>query len=580
MRPDATRPTARYLGVVLAWFAVVGIGCGGTSQTEPLPPAPKPPNLAAQSELFRKGVEKVTDGIYVAIGYGLANSILIEGDDGVIVVDTLEGRPQAEEVKTAFEKITTKPIKAVILTHNHADHVFGGEVFTGGDPDIPVVAHDSTASHIDRIINVVRDGIYVRSMRMFGQKLPPEHDANSGIGMRLDYHPENIALARPTQTFSDTLDINFAGVRLHLVHVPGETPDQIAVWLPDKNVLLPADNVYQAFPNLYTIRGTAYRDVMEWVESIDTMRDLGAEYLVPSHTRPVIGKEAVEDVLTAYRDAIQYVHDQTIRGLNLGKTPDELAATVKLPPQLANHPWLGEYYGAVAWSVRGIYDGYLGWFDGDATTLNPLQPVERARKLAAALESGRPLADQAKQALVNEDFQWAAELAREWVRVEPDSADAHNTLADCFEALGAAQSNANARNYYLTQALEWRGVLKLEPNDPSAVPDSFIDEQPIDGFMQGLAVRLNPEAAKDADTLVQFTFTDIAIDYTVHVRNCVAEVRKRSVANPGLKIMTTAKTWKRVASRKTNPAAAYASGEIQVDGGVTNVIAFLRYFER
>ncbi|NUM52694.1 MAG: MBL fold metallo-hydrolase [Candidatus Hydrogenedentes bacterium] len=554
-------------------------GCGG-GQPAPTPTPPKPPDLAAQSELFRKGVEKVADGIYVAIGFGLANSILIEGDDGVIVVDTLEGRPQAEAVKAAFDGITSKPVKAVILTHNHADHVFGGAVFTGGDPNVPVIAHESTASHIDRIINVVRDDIYVRSMRMFGQLLPPVDEANSGIGMRLDYRPENIALARPTQTFSDTLDITIAGVRFHLVHAPGETPDQIVVWLPDKKVLLPADNVYQAFPNLYTIRGTSYRDVMEWVDSIDRMRDFDAEFLVPSHTRPVAGKEAVADVLTAYRDAIQYVHDQTVRGLNQGKTPDELVATVKLPANLANHPWLGQYYGTVAWSVRGIYDGYLGWFNGDATTLNPSEPTERARKLADALALGKPISEQAKSALAAKDYQWAAELAREWTRVEPDSVEARDTLADCFRALGAAQSNANARNYYLTQALEWRGDLEVEPNDPSSVPDSFIDELPIDGFMRGLAVRLNPEAAKDANTLVQFSFTDIATDYTVHVRNCVAEVRKRTVANPAMKITTTAKTWKRIASKKTNPAGAYASGEIQVDGGVANVIAFLRYFER
>ena len=560
--------------LMLAAFA----GCG--SKPAPSLPPPKPLDLAKQSELFRKGVEKVTDGIYVAIGYGLANSILIEGDDGVIIVDTLEGRSQAEQVKAAFAEVTSKPVKAVVLTHNHADHVFGGEVFTGGDPAIPVFAHDTTSAHIDRIINVVRDGIYVRSMRMFGQMLPPEDEANSGIGMRLDYRPDNIALARPTKTFSDTLDVTIAGVRLHLVHAPGETPDQIFVWLPDRKVLLPGDNIYQAFPNLYTIRGTANRDVMDWVNSLDAMRDLGAEFLVPSHTRPLADKEQIEETLTAYRDAIQYVHDQTVRGLNMGKTPDELAASIALPPVLANHPWLGEYYGTVAWSVRGIYDGYLGWFDGDASTLNPLPPDERARRLADALAKSQPLPEQSKKALADKDYQWAAELARDWVRVEPDSKEARDTLAASFEALGAQQSNANARNYYLSQAMEWRGDLKIEPTNPALVPDTFLEDLPVDAFMNAMAVRLNPEKAKDADALVQFSFTDISEDYTVHVRNCVAEVRKRAVANPGMKITTTAKAWKWIASKKTNAAVAYASGDIQVDGGVSGVVTFLGYFER
>ncbi|MBM3289145.1 MAG: MBL fold metallo-hydrolase [Candidatus Hydrogenedentes bacterium] len=530
--------------------------------------------------MFRKGVEKVTDGVYVAIGYGLANSILIEGDDGVIIVDTLEGRAHAIEAKAAFDTITTKPVKAVVLTHNHADHVFGGTVFTGNDPNIPVYAHETTASYIDRIVNVVRDGIYVRSMRMFGQMLPEDRADNSGIGLRLHYTPEDIALARPTNTFADTLDVTVAGVRMVLVHAPGETPDQIVVWLPDKKVLLPADNIYQAFPNLYTIRGTSYRDVMEWVNSIDAMRDLGAEFLVPSHTRPLVGRDAIEETLTAYRDAIQFVHDQTIRGLNLGKTPDELAQSIKLPPALAAHPWLGEYYGTVAWSVRGVYDGYFGWFNGDATTLYPLDPAERARRLADAFTQGKPLPDQARAALVAKDYPWCAELAREWARLEPDSQDARNTLAACFEALGAQQANANARNYYLTQALEWRGELTIDPPDASRVPDDFMDALPVDAFMHALAVRLDPEKAADANTLVQFSFTDIGENYTVHVRHGIAEVRKRTAPNPTLKIATTAKTWKRVASKKQNPAMAYASGEIQVEGGVTSIVGFLGYFDR
>ena len=558
-------------------FALALVGCSDKTP-QPAPPPPSP-DLQQQAELFRKGVEKVTDGVYVAIGYGLANSILIEGDDGVIIVDALEGRPQAEAVKAEFNKITKKPVKALVLTHNHADHVFGGAVFTGGNPDIPVYAHDTTAAYIDRVVSVVRDGIYVRSMRMFGQMLPEDRAETCGIGLRLDYRPENIALARPTKTFSDTLDVTIAGVRVHLAHAPGETPDQIVVWLPDKKVLLPADNIYQAFPNLYTIRGTAYRDVMEWVRSLDMVRDFEAEFLVPCHTRPLTGKDAIAETLTAYRDAIQFVHDQTLRGLNAGKTPDELAASILLPPSLARHPWLVESYGTVAWSVRGVYDGYLGWFDGDAVTLNPLRPEERAKRLAKAFAAGKPLSDQARAALAEKDYQWCAELAREWTRIEPESNEARSTLAACFEAMGSAQTNANARNYYLTQAMEWRGDIDIVPPDSSRVPDDFMDALPVDSFLNAMAVRLNPAKAGDANILAQFSFTDISEHYTVHVRNGVAEVRKRSVDNPDLKIATTARTWKRVASKKDSPALAYATGSISVDGGVARIVEFLGYFQ-
>jgi alkyl sulfatase BDS1-like metallo-beta-lactamase superfamily hydrolase len=417
-------------------------------------------------------------------------------------------------------------------------------------------------------------------MRMFGQALPDDAIANCGIGPRLDYHAENMALARPTNTFSDTLEVSIAGVRIVLAHAPGETPDQIMVWLPDKKALLPADNIYRAFPNLYTIRGTAYRDVMEWVDSLDQMRDLEAEFLVPCHTRPLSGKEAIAETLTAYRDAIQFVHDQTVRGLNLGWTPDEIVERVRLPAHLKNHPWLQEYYGTVAWSVRGVFDGYLGWFDGDAVNLYPLAPAERARRFAEAIKGGRPLVEQAKQALEQGDFQWGAELARMWTRIEPESADARDTLAACFEGLAAREHNANARNYYLTQAAEWRGGLRITPPDTSAPPDEFIDSLPIDAFMRGMPTRLNPERARDVNEVVAFHFTDTATYYTVHVRNGVAEVRNRAAIDPAMQITTTTKTWKRIATNKTNPAIAFATGDIQVDGGIVRVANFLSLFER
>ena len=111
-------------------------------------------------------------------------------------------------------------------------------------------------------------------------------------------------------------------MKLELVHAPGETNDQLFVWLPEKRVLLPGDNFYRAFPNLDTIRGTLYRDVLQWVESLDRMRERRPEHLVPSHTRPLSGADAIHAALTDYRDAIQFVHDQTIRGINRGHERD------------------------------------------------------------------------------------------------------------------------------------------------------------------------------------------------------------------------------------------------------------------
>lgn len=370
-----------YLILILIGFILLS-ACAKEETPEPLDVGTNP-DLVAHSAEFKQEVIKVTDGVYVAIGFGLANCILLEGDDGVVIVDAMESEEAAVPVKEAFSKITSKPVKALIYTHYHSDHTNGATVMAGDDnPDI--FAHSSTSYYMDRIATITRETTYRRAMRQFGTLLPEGGIINDGIGPRLEFdESKTLGLLVPTKTFSgDRLDLDIAGLKLILFFAPGETPDQILIWMPEKKVLLPADNYYKSFPNLYAIRGTAYRDVKLWVNSIDKMRALKPEYMVAQHTRPVAGAEEIYQTLTNYRDAIQFVHDQTIRLMNKGLTPLEIVERVKLPPHLARQPYLHEYYGTVAWSVRAIFDGYLGWFGGNATDLFPLPLKERARRFA------------------------------------------------------------------------------------------------------------------------------------------------------------------------------------------------------
>ena len=148
------------------------------------------------------------------------------------------------------------------------------------------------------------------------------------------------------------------------------------MWLPERKVLLCGDNIYKSFPNLYTIRGTSYRSPKAWAASVDKMRALHADFLVPSHTRPIVGAEQIDKVLTDYRDAIRYVYDQSIRLMNQGLMPDQIVARLRLPAPLAKSPWLQEFYGKVSWGAKTTFDGNLGWFDGDPAHLQPLPPEE------------------------------------------------------------------------------------------------------------------------------------------------------------------------------------------------------------
>jgi alkyl sulfatase BDS1-like metallo-beta-lactamase superfamily hydrolase len=406
--------------------------------------------LAAHSSEFNKEIIKVADGVYVAIGYGLANSILIEGNEAVIIVDVLGSPEAAEKVRSDFRKITVKPVEAIIYTHSHPDHTCGAGAFIGEDSH-EIYAHELVASPINDGIQPV---LYERALRQFGWTLPEEEFLNAGIGPWINIVWENIP---PTKTFSERLETEIAGINVVLQYAPGETRDQLYVWLPDKKVLLPGDNYYKAFPNLYTIRGSRYRDIRQWAQSLDKMLNEGEiEYLVPSHTRPVTGAVKVRETLTGYRDAILYIYNATVEGINKGMTPVELSRQVKLPPHLAGKPYLQEFYGTVPWSVRAVYAGLLGWFDGNATNLFPLSDRERSERTVKLAGGVQMIRMNAKKVLEEGDAQWAAELADHLLALDENDKEAKLLKADALTILGEQQISANARNYYLTQARQLR----------------------------------------------------------------------------------------------------------------------------
>src|SRR5262245_28759234 len=405
--------------------------------------------LRAQSDEFRKEVIKVTDGVYVAVGYSASNVTLIRGDNGSVIVDTGSDPPAAREVRTAFGNLLDAPVRAIIYTHGHPDHTGGAAVLAADDkPDI--YSHQLLVDGKPDIVRGPREG-----GDQFGMALPDSLYINGGVQMQFGRvtPPTRDGYVVPTRTFSgDQLSLTIAGVRLQLLHTPGETKENIAVWLPDKRVLVPGDDFYRAFPNLSPIRGTRLRSPEVWIGGLQKMIDLGAEYLVPGHTRPISGADSVRGALTAYRDGIQSVLDQTLDGIRKGERPDELVQRVRLPPHVAENPYLQEYYGSVAWSVRAIYADSVGWFDGNATSMFPLPEKDRAARIIGLIGGADPALVRAREALAARDFQWAAELADYVLAVDRAHVGAKRVKAQALTEMGERQINATARNYYLSSA--------------------------------------------------------------------------------------------------------------------------------
>ncbi|MFC4250534.1 alkyl sulfatase dimerization domain-containing protein [Sinimarinibacterium flocculans] len=562
-------------------LSVLLIGVAGCRQEAP-PPAvtvASPEALRAHSAEFEQGVFEVTDGVHVAIGFGIANSILLEGDDGVIIVDTMETAESAQAVLAAFREITDKPVKALIYTHSHPDHIGGARVFAEGNDAIPVYAHRDVVRNMEKTSIELQTAITRRSLRMYGSYLPEDEHINVGLGPRVDIHDgSTISVMRPTQEFDDRLEQTVAGIRFELVHAPGETEDQLFVWLPDRRILLPGDNIYKAFPNLYTIRGTAYRDPRQWADSIDAMRALGAEYLVPSHTRPVVGAARIDALLTEYRDGIRYVYDQTLRMINQGLTPDEIAARIRLPAHLADADYLAQFYGKPTWSARSVFAGNLGWYDGNPSTLQPLPPDDEAARWAELAGGLDALAQQVVDAQAAGEHQWALQLSDHVLRLQPQHAAVREARIRALRALGEVEANPNARNWYLMAARELAGEFTLPQRILTPTPE-MLAQMPLARFFDGMAVNLDAEAAAETVTAVGFEFTDSDERYTYIVRRGASEVVPVLRDDADIVVRVSAQAFKEMLAQLRNPALSLVRDFEVTQGSKLGFARFMRLFQ-
>jgi alkyl sulfatase BDS1-like metallo-beta-lactamase superfamily hydrolase len=566
-----------FIILVLTTVSLLITGCSDSKNNVAFTQATSSPeDLTKHTEIFKKRIEKVSNNIYVAIGYGLANSIMIEGPDSVVIIDCMESMKSAAEVKKAFDSITKKPVAAIVYTHFHTDHTSGAKALAGNSSPA-VYSQELLPHYLDQTAAVVRDITEKRAYRMYGVFLEYEAMVNCGIGphLAIDEHT-TFGVLRPTVTFKDSLSAKIAGIQFKFYHTPGETPDQLCVWLPEQKILFPGDNIYKTFPNLYTIRGTAYRDVNVWKNSLDKMRYMYPSIIVPSHTIPIVGKEKIYSILTDYRDAIQFVHDQTVKGMNRGLTPNELVETVILPEHLQKSEWLKEFYGKTQWSVRTVFDGYLGFFDGNPTTLLPLKMKEKAERMEKLAGGKSNLMASLEEASKSKDYKWVLELSDVALTLYPEDKKVKTLRMDALTALGMAESNPPARHYYLASALELSGV----ENKGLITPTSdLVNDIPLSAIFNGMAAHLNAEKSIDVNKKALFIFTDNNEKWTVEVRKGVAEIQPFVVGKPDITIKVNSLVWKEMAAKIRNPTTTFLSGAIDVDGGQMEFIKFMKLFD-
>lgn len=390
----------------------------------------------------------------------MANAVLIEGRNGLVVFDAGASRYHGEAILSEIRKISDLPIEAVVYSHHHGDHTTGTGALVLEDDvraeRVQVIARDNFMEEYldeDFMTGPIQS---LRSVYQFGGALEAEDLKDYVIGCGGGVLPSGPgAFVEPNTFVAERQTLALAGIEFEFIPTGGESASHMVAWLPEMRIVLGGDEVYPALPNLHSPRGTKFRDARDWIRAIDIIRGLEPDYLVPSHGPPVSGRQELIEVLTVYRDALQYVHDQAIRFTNKGFTQQELAERLcELPPQLRLTPWTDELYGKLRHIVPNVFCGYIGWFSGDAVDLSPTPRAEMARRLIRLMGGTDRVHKEAVAALGADDPQFAAELATLLLRVEPGDAPARRLKAAAFRTMGYRHANSIWRSWYLTGARE------------------------------------------------------------------------------------------------------------------------------
>ncbi|MCX7355794.1 MAG: MBL fold metallo-hydrolase [Alphaproteobacteria bacterium] len=489
------------------------------------------------------GLFQVSDRIYQVRNIDVANITFIEGDTGVIVVDTTASPDSARTaVELYFANRPRKPIVAVVFTHSHIDH-FGGVRGV-------VSAEDVAAGKVKLIAPAgfteesVSENLYAgnamlrRSTYQYGMLLKKGPGADQALGSGLGVTgPDSAAtFLVPTDFVTKTgQKMTVDGLEFEFLMAPGsEAPSEMHFFIRPLKALCTAENAVHTLHNFYTLRGAKTRDVAKWIGYLDDTLEMWgdeAEVLYAPHNWPKWGNGAVRAHIEKYRDAFKYIHDQSLRLANHGYTLPEIGDMVQMPPSLAGNWATRGYYGTVSHDARAVYNFYLGYFTGNPAELNPLPPVAAAPRYVEYMGGAPRVIEMAQKAYDAGDYRWVAQVLEHVVYAEPTNQDARNLQADAFEQLAYQSEAATWRNIYTVGAKELREGVAKPPVSIAALPD-MMTNVPIEMLFDYLGIKLNGPKAAGKTITVNIALTDTGQQYALMLQNGVLNYRPKLSDKP------------------------------------------------
>ena len=513
------------------------------------PPATVNPSLWREQKLnTAAGLFKVVDGVYQIRGYDMANMTLVEGASGWIVIDTLFTEDVARAgLKLAMETLkSSKPVVAVIYTHSHVDH-FGGVRGVVDEADVrsgkvKVIAPEGFMDNAIAENVLAGNAMSRRANYMYGISLPANDKGSVGTGLGMTLSIGAPGLIPPTVIVKKTgEEMTIDGVRIQFqMAQDSEAPSEMMMYLPEKKALCLSEVAVKLMHNVYTIRGAKVRDALVWSKYINETLDLfpDAEVAFASHHWPTWGNANVRQFVANQRDTYRFLHDRALNLANQGETMPELANASFFPKGLAADASSHGYYGTLSHNLRAVYNFYLGYYDANPATLDPLLPTELAKRYVAAMGGEAAVVALGRKAFADGDYRWVVELVNKAIFANPSNAEARALQADALEQLGYQTELATWRNAYLMGALELRSGPKGSGASSSG-PDT-VRGMTNELLFDFIALRLNHEKTDGMKAAISMVFSDSNEVWALELSNSVLNnTRGRVLKNPDVTITLT-----------------------------------------
>jgi alkyl sulfatase BDS1-like metallo-beta-lactamase superfamily hydrolase len=548
-------------------------------------PATVNPSLWRHAALNNaRGLFKVAEGIHQLRGFDLGNLTLIDGATGWIVVDPLTTEETAAAALAfARRHLGNRPVSAIIFTHSHVDH-FGGALGVlsaaqRAGATLPVVAPEGFLDEATSENILVGPAMGRRAGYQFGSALPASVAGLVDAGLGKGVAAGHVGILAPTVTISKANEsVTIDGVRIDFQNIPGsEAPAELAFYLPAQNAYCGAELLTQTLHNLYTLRGAKVRDALRWAGYIDQalVRYGTADVFFASHHWPVWGAPNIAAFMASQRDAYLYIHDQTVRMLNAGMPPQEIAEHLQLPPSLQAVFATRGYYGTVRHNAKAVYQHYLGWFDGNPANLDPLPRQQAALRYVALMGGVDKTVAAAGAAFDDGQFRWAAELLNHVVFAAPTHAGARLLLARSYEQLAYVAESASWRNFYLTGAQELRSGKTANGPDPARAL-GLLAQAPVERFLDAMAASLNGPRAEGVAIKLNLLFSDGGQSHVLWIENAVLHHRAGPPApDANASITLTRALFLKLLTGGAGARETLLGDALRIDG---SRIALLRFF--